>query len=62
MVFLSIGVDVCPACGSRIHQGSCHLRRIKRSNLGDLPGLSDAMVSWREVVPDHELPSEAEME
>ena len=56
---LSIGVDVCPACGSRIHKALA----IEESNpnLGDLPGLSDAMISWREVVPDHELPSEAEM-
>ena len=56
---LSIGVDVCPACGSRIHKAVAIEE--SNSNLGDLPGLSDAMVSWREVVPDHELPSEAEM-
>ena len=56
---LSIGVDVCPACGSRIHKAVA--LEESSSNLGDLPGLSDAMVSWREVVPDHELPSEAEM-
>lgn len=56
---LSIGVDVCPACGSRIHKAV--VIEESNSNLGDLPGLSDAMVSWREVVPDHELPSEAEM-
>ena len=56
---LSIGVDVCPACGSRIHKALAIQE--SNDNLGDLPGLSDAMISWREVVPDHELPSEAEM-
>ena len=56
---LSIGVDVCPACGSRIHKALAIDE--SNANLGDLPGLSDAMISWREVVPDHELPSEAEM-
>ena len=56
---LSIGVDVCPACGSRIHKALAIDE--SSANLGDLPGLSDAMISWREVVPDHELPSEAEM-
>ena len=56
---LSIGVDVCPACGSRIHKAVTIEE--SNANLGDLPGLSDAMISWREVVPDHELPSEAEM-
>ena len=57
---LSIGVDVCPACGSRIHK-TLSLEE-SNANLGDLPGLSDAMNSWKEVVPDHELPTEAEME
>jgi tetratricopeptide (TPR) repeat protein len=56
---LSIGVDVCPACGSRIHKALPI--EDSNANFGDLPGLSDAMISWREVVPDHELPSEAEM-
>ena len=40
---LSIGVDVCPACGSRIHKAVAIEE--SNSNLGDLPGLSDAMVS-----------------
>lgn len=57
---LSIGVDVCPACGSRIHKTLSPAE--SNANLGDLPGLSDAMNSWKEVVPDHELPTEAEME
>lgn len=55
---LSIGVDVCPACGSRIH------KEIQQGDIqdaiGGLPGLSEAMASWKEVVPDHDIPVELE--
>ena len=55
---LSIGVDVCPACGSRIHK-DIQVEGAPNS-MGDLPGLSEAMDSWKEVVPDHDIPAEIE--
>lgn len=55
---LSIGVDVCPACGSRIHN-EIQVEGVPNS-MGDLPGLSEAMDSWKEVVPDHDIPAEIE--
>ena len=55
---LSIGVDVCPACGSRIHN-DIQVEGAPNS-MGELPGLSEAMDSWKEVVLDHDIPSEVE--
>lgn len=55
---LSIGVDVCPACGSRIHK-DIQVEGAPNS-MGELPGLSEAMDSWKEVVPDHDIPAEIE--
>ena len=56
---LSIGVDVCPACGSRIHK-DIQVEGAPNS-MGELPGLSEAMDSWKEVVPDHDIPAEIEI-
>ena len=55
---LSIGVEVCPACGSRIHN-DIQVQGAPNST-GELPGLSEAMDSWKEVVPDHDIPVEIE--